>query len=217
MLTRNMNRSVCISLLLAVTLGAAGCNSTGGKTAAGAGIGAIIGGAAGYIIAGEKGALVGAGAGALVGGGAGYALAKKEERQRASEQQIKAEAEQAQAPITEPILDIQQLTATPKEVAPGNELQIAIDLRAVSGTDTQIVPPTVNVSLLRDGKVLREQEITADNTGDITLIAAFNIPKNAQPGTYTIQAKPIAQAGVTAPLAEATFDVAQAAPAATEG
>lgn len=64
---------VCSTLLALFLMG---CSSTGKSSGLGAGIRAVVGGAAGYMIAGEQGALIGAGAGALVGAGTGYAIGK---------------------------------------------------------------------------------------------------------------------------------------------
>lgn len=200
--------------LLALLVTATGCKTTTGKTALGAGAGAVVGGVAGYMIAGEKGAMIGAGAGALIGGSTVYALAKKEERQRATELELKAQAVAENAPIVNPVLEVQNLTATPATVQPGAELELAIDVRAISGDTIPVTPPTVDVTLLRDSKVLRKQELTAENTGDVTLTAAFSIPKNAQPGTYIIQVRAEPQGGIHPPTRVTTFEIAP--PAVTQ-
>ncbi|MCC6546385.1 hypothetical protein IT570_04375 [Candidatus Sumerlaeota bacterium] len=194
-------------LILAFTVMTFGCASKTGGTALGAIGGAIVGGAVGYAVGGEQGAMIGAGAGAVAGGVAGYALSKPKEKQVQTEQQLQQTAAQQGAPILQPVLEVQELAVTPPEIAAGEPVTLDMNLRAVSGTAQQIAPPAVNVTVSRDGNQLREQQLAAQNTGDVQMQSVFEVPKFAEAGTYTVAVQTIPQGAMQPSRKEAQFIV----------
>jgi hypothetical protein len=209
-----LRRVTPILVLSVYMLSASGCASKTGGTALGAVGGALVGGAVGYAVGGEQGALIGAGAGAVAGGVAGYALSKTKEKQVASEKQVQEQAAQQGAPILQPVLEVRDLSVTPPTPAPGDPVTLDVGLRAVSGTEQQVTPPTVKVVLSRDGQALREQELVAENTGDVDLQSVFSVPNVAQAGIYTVSVETVPQGTIQPSRREATFEVKEA-PAAT--
>lgn len=217
MKTTILRRFLCCFIMLAFALTTPGCASKTGGTALGAIGGAIIGGAVGYAVGGEQGAMIGAGAGAVAGGVAGYAMSKTKEKQVATEQQLQQKAEQQGAPILQPVLEVQQVAVTPPELAPGQPVTLDMNLRAVSGTQQQIAPPAVNVTVSRNGNQLREQQLAADNTGDVQMQSVFQVPEFAEAGTYTVAVQTVPQ-GALQPSRKETQFIVKATPApAPEG
>ncbi|MFH1014977.1 MAG: glycine zipper domain-containing protein [Nitrospirota bacterium] len=86
---RMVSTIIVVVFLISSLGGCASTSSTGEKTAAGAGLGALMGGAIGYLTTGKaSGALAGAAIGAAVGGLAGYVIGKHDEGKYKSAQQI---------------------------------------------------------------------------------------------------------------------------------
>ncbi|GEJ55733.1 OmpA family protein [Anaeromyxobacter diazotrophicus] len=71
------NRTLIVSALVVVLVTAAGCETAGKRTAIGAGGGAAAGAGVGALLGGWKGAAIGAGVGALAGGSVGLYLDKQ--------------------------------------------------------------------------------------------------------------------------------------------
>ncbi len=76
---RSIAAFVAIVFCFVALFGCAGMNDKQQSTAAGAAIGAGLGGLIGYAIGGEKGMLIGAGVGAGLGALSGWAYAKRKE------------------------------------------------------------------------------------------------------------------------------------------
>lgn len=207
---------VGVLLLLCVLVFASGCANRTGGTALGALGGAIVGAGVGYAVGGEQGALIGAGAGALAGGAVGYALSKPKEKQVATEQQVQQQAAQEGQPIVEPVLEIQDLEVSPEAIAPGDPVMLDMNLRAVSGSQQRVSAPGVNVTVSRDGVPLRQEMLSAQNTGDVNIQSSFAVPAMAQAGVYTVAVETVPQGYIQPSRKEATFEVRENA-APTEG
>jgi hypothetical protein len=178
----------------------AGAGALGGA-ATGAALGAIIGAATGSP---ATGAWIGAAAGALVGGVGGYLYAEHKNNE-IRDQQAAAAAYNYQ-PAQGNLVNIDQASADPAVVAPGQQVNLGIQYTILTPDN---VP--VSVNLVREvrfqGQMLGQpyQTTVSNANGTFSDSVAYSLPSNASPGNYTVTSRMVSSYGSS--QKEASFTV----------
>lgn len=194
---------VVVSAIMAFLFGCAGMTSQEQRTAKGAAIGAGTGALIGGLAGDSKGAVVGGLSGGLIGGALGHYTYKQEpqpvpqtapppgpQSSLQADPQIAPAADiqtVAQA-VAEPRLELDQVSALPSSVRPGNK----VDLQAKYTISD--LPPNAKVNvtetreILRNGQVVGTAQATAAHgNGTYTTNVPLMLPATAQPGEYEIR------------------------------
>jgi hypothetical protein len=212
-LRTTMGAALMLSLLVG---GGTACADKTSGTLLGAGLGAVGGAAIGYAAGGSDGALIGAAAGAVVGGIAGYALSGKKETVRKEESVVRQEvAATAPAAVRQNIVEVRDVGVWPSRVAPGQTTSLNIAMRAVGDGSTPLYPPKADVAIYQGEKLIHNEEVPVDNTGDVDISVNLPIPDAAEAGTYkvVVAAKPDPRTTNPQPpnsSRQSTFEVVQA-------
>ncbi len=213
---RPAGRMMAGAAVVALAAGS-GCASKTEGTFLGAATGAVAGAAIGYAAGGKDGALIGAAAGAVVGGVAGYALSGKKETVKKSETQVREELTSENAPAAKQnVVEVQNILVSPPTVAAGQAANLQIAMRAVGNGTSTMYPPSADVAIYKGDQLLHNEELKADNTGDVDVSVDLPIPDAAEPGTYkvVVTAKPDPRVSNVTPLRssrESTFEVVTSA------
>ena len=178
LLTLVANMTLCAALLLS----AAGCQTYGEAAGAGAAIGALAGG----IIGNQSGnALEGAAIGAAVGA-AGGAIAHdiKVRRAKSREETVVDYNYQPERGME---LHFRDASVLPSSTTPGRMVEASIEY-ALLGSQ-QGVSVRESRRLLRGGQVVADLSDKAFTRTDGTWVSTlpFEVPRNLQPGVYTMQ------------------------------
>ncbi len=171
-------------LIMAVSLGSAGCAtiSEHEKTVIGAGAGAAGGALVGGLISrNTTGVVVGGLVGALAGGGIGYYL----ERQDRTRQQ--AVAQTGYSPAQGNLVRVDGVQADPTRVRPGETVNLAI-------TYTVLTPSADQSYLVRETREIRHDGVLVANptteiyrsNGTFTSALPITLPATAGRGTYEV-------------------------------
>lgn len=180
---------VTVVALLAIALAAPGCETAGGS----AGTGAVAGGVIGGLIGNQQGhALEGAAIGAAVGGLAGWGIHKYRTRQaKTAEETYKDYQYEPDAGFK---LDMKGGGVSPSVASPGDKVTATVQY-ATLGAPPGGVQVHEMRTLKKDGEallVLHDETVTReDGTWENTL--EFQIPNDAEPGTYTVAETVIAE------------------------
>jgi hypothetical protein len=159
----------------------AGAGALGGA-ATGAALGAIIGAATG---APATGAWVGAAAGGLLGGVGGYLYAEHRNSERRSAQA--AAQNYNYNPSQGAMVNIDQVYVNPPQVQAGQQVNLSMDYTILTPNNE---PVTSNLyrEIRLGGTMLGQpyQNQVTNANGTFTDQVNYNLPSNAQPGTYTV-------------------------------
>ncbi len=162
----------------------AGAGALGGA-ATGAALGAIIGAATGSP---ATGAWIGAAAGGLVGGVGGYLYAQHKNNE-ISDQQAAAAAHNYD-PSQGNVVHIDQASANPAVVSPGQQVDLGIDYTILTPSEAP-----VSLNLVREvryqGQLLGQpyQTTVSNANGTFSDSVAYSLPSNASPGNYTVTSR----------------------------
>jgi hypothetical protein len=168
----------------------AGAGALGGA-ATGAALGAIIGAATGSA---ATGAWIGAAAGAAIGGVGGYLYAEHKNNEIRDQQA--AAAEYNYQPSQGNVVNIDQASANPSVVGPGQQVNLGIQYTILTPDN---VP--VSVNLVREvrfqGQMLGQpyQTTVSNANGTFSDSVAYSLPSNASPGNYTVTSRMVSSSG----------------------
>lgn len=192
--------SLCSGLL-------SGCVTTPGQQqqAMGAGLGALTGAGLAALAGGNRQAIT---AGALAGGFIGWGAVKLSQYQATQTMTAtQMEANGLARSVTTTTVNIQNGTATPGMVRPGNQVKVVTDYLVNAPAGISSVQIAETWSLKKDGQPLAT--LPAANQvrapGGYAAEAYIPIPQNADPGTYVVEHK--VQAGTSYDIDESVFVV----------
>lgn len=203
--------------IIATVSGCATTSSTGEKTLAGAGLGAIVGGVTGLLKTGRlSGALVGAAIGAAAGGIVGFAIGKYEESQVKTKEQVYNEYPEYSTRATRLDPAVKDLNAELldannqpiKSFAGGQTIKMASEYTIVASPEVQQVEVEENNFLVMpDGT--RTPDAIRKKPRDVQRVVAkqtITLPKELLPGKYMHVA--VVKIGSKAEQSEQTIEVA---------
>ncbi len=186
-----------------------GCATTPGQQqqAWGAGLGALTGGGLAALAGGNRQAIT---AGALAGGLIGWGAVKLSQYQATQTMTAtQMEANGLARSGTSTTVNIQNGTATPGMVGPGNQVKVVTDYLVNAPAGISSVPIAETWSLKKDGQPLAT--LPAANQvrvpGGYAAEAYIPIPQTAEPGTYVVEHK--VQAGTSYDVDESVFVVSR--------
>ncbi|MDD3579689.1 MAG: glycine zipper domain-containing protein [Desulfobacca sp.] len=168
----------------------AGAGTLGGA-ALGAALGSIIGAGTGSA---ATGAWVGAASGALVGGVGSYLYAKHKESQ-VRDANLAAQ-QYSYSPSRGNIITIEKVDTNPTKVKPGGQVDMIMSYTLLT-PENQPIPVTVAREVQFGGSRFSppSQNQTTKANGTYVDQVAYQVPKAAQPGTYTVVNKIITDQG----------------------
>jgi len=198
------HKSLAIIVVPLLLVSLAGCTVNGHYDAtrsAGAGTlgGAALGAALGSIIGAGTGspgtgAWVGAASGALVGGVGSYLYAKHKESQ--VRDATLAAREYSYTPARGSIITIEKVDTNPTKVKPGGQVDIIMSYTLLT-PENQPSQVTVAREVQFGGSRFSppSQNQTTKSNGTYVDQVAYQVPKEAKPGTYTVVNKVITDQG----------------------
>lgn len=189
---------LAIALVLIFGVALAGCATNGyydparsagagalGGAATGAALGSIIGVATGSP---ATGAWVGAAAGAVVGGVGGYLYAEH----RNSQARSAATAAQAYnyTPAQGNVVNIDRVDVVPARARPGQQLNLVMNYTILTPSNTPVSATLVREVRMGGYTVGQPYQSQVSNyNGSYVDQVAYNLPRNASPGTYTVTSR----------------------------
>jgi|WetSurMetagenome_2_1015567.scaffolds.fasta_scaffold00314_4 hypothetical protein len=193
---RTISLAVIAVFLVCSLSGCATTSETGQKTAVGATIGAIMGGAIGFATTGDpRWAAGGMAIGAAAGGLTGFMIGKYEEDQVQSRQQVYAEYPEYSYGSSEPTADVKDLMPQlldrnnfpVSDLVPGQTIKMVSEYTVVASPGATSVEVEENNYLVRpDGS--RTPDTTRIKMRNVQRVVAkqvITLPKKLAPGTYT--------------------------------
>lgn len=167
----------------------------------GAGVGAAVGAIAGSQIGDSTtstviGGLLGALAGAAIGH---YAYDKNRERDETAEAI-------GYDPSQGIVLDVQNVTATPETVSPGETVNLRATYAVVAPDPNQTVQVREVRKIYHNGQLVGSPEVTVARTGGTyTATVPLTLPSTAAQGVYTVET--VVESGTVQDTGQSTFTV----------
>jgi len=152
------------------------------RTATGAAVGGVGGAVVGGLLGGGKGALIGGLLGALGGGVVGNYTEKKQAPREQALQETGAQPGQS-------AISVQQVTAQPQTVAPGQQVDIGMTYSVVTPQPNETANVRETREITFNNQVVGQMSVDRQRTsGTWQSDVPVTLPQTAQPGTYTILA-----------------------------